>query len=171
MCGQDNSDKPRGGALAVLNPTTDLPGLSSAHLPPFRGDLAFHTPGSPSSRIATHARWTCGPGNDISSLDDLLIVIHKSGDLTQRPEDCGHFCQISFSRSAASLIEDGQALEIPLCTPISLEVGSEGIIGRRVSLFRNLHEETSSPSPTRLTGAVAEGIVGFNFFQPVSSVL
>ncbi|ROT34540.1 hypothetical protein SODALDRAFT_321537 [Sodiomyces alkalinus F11] len=171
MCGHDISDKPRGGALAVLSPTTPSPGPNRDHLPPCRGDLAFHTPGSPSSKIATHARWTRTPGDDVSCVEDLLVVIHESGDLTHKPEDCGLFRQFAFSRNTASVIGNGQALEIPLAPPISLEVGRHGIIGRRVSLFHNLHNLTDSSFSTTRMSVAAEGIVGFNFVLPVSSSL
>lgn len=62
-------------------------------------------------------------------------------------------------------MENGQAFEVPFCKLISLEVGSDGIIGRRVSLFHNSGKETNQPSSTQLTGAVVKGIVGFNFYN------
>lgn len=46
------------------------------------------------------------------------------------------------------------AIDVALATPVSLEVGNDGIIGRRVSLFSN--------SQTASRKLVAEGIIGFN---------
>ncbi|OLN96831.1 hypothetical protein CCHL11_02306 [Colletotrichum chlorophyti] len=152
MCGPDTCSKPRGGALAVLNQPFREPSspTSSQRL---RADLAFHTPGEPGSSFATHARITRGGGCDLLSLADMVVVIHKSGDLTRRPEDCGLFHRIPFT--GASVLEDGATLELTLQRPVSLQVGDDGIIGRRVSVFPK----------TEMENAVAEGIVGFNFMN------
>lgn len=75
----------------------------------------------------------------------------KSGDLSKRPQDCGLFQQLAFTN--ASVLEDGSTLELALNEPISLQVGDDGIIGRRVSIFPR----------AEMDNAVAEGIVGFNF--------
>lgn len=75
MCGPDMSNRPRGGALAVLNPTTTV---ESNVLRRLHGDLAFHTPGNPGSSTATHARWTRGDDgddSDLSSLEKMVFVI------------------------------------------------------------------------------------------------
>ncbi|TEA18748.1 hypothetical protein C8034_v011974 [Colletotrichum sidae] len=148
MCGPDTCTKPRGGALAVLN----QPFLQSEPTSPhaLRGDLSFHTPGNPSCAFATHARITSDGDSKANSLNDMVVVIHKSGDLTRKPEDCGLFQR--FALSNASVLEDG-TLELALNTPVSLQVGDEGIIGRRVSVF----------SDAGMSSALAEGIVGFNF--------
>ncbi|WYZ46749.1 hypothetical protein EsH8_IX_000974 [Colletotrichum jinshuiense] len=150
MCGPDTCTKPRGGALAVLNhPFSQHTSSASSYR--LRGDLAFHTPGKPGSSFATHARITSGENCDVQSLADMVVVIHKSGDLTRRPEDCGLFHRIAFS--GASLLEDGSTLELMLQSPVSLQVGDDGIIGRRVSVFPK----------AEMVDACAEGIVGFNF--------
>lgn len=155
MCGHDTSNRPRGGALAVLNPTMQ-------DEPVFRGDLAFHTPGNPGSATATHARWTCEAGCTTTTLGDLFVVIHQSGDMTRRSTDCGLLHQ--FALAKASIVPTGDALELALDEPISLQVGDSGIIGRRVSIF--------SRRPSSMTSqAVAEGIVGFNFMQPATASL
>ncbi|KZL85830.1 hypothetical protein CI238_05749 [Colletotrichum incanum] len=150
MCGPDTCTKPRGGALAVLNQPFSQPGATETRLR-LRGDLAFHTPGKPSSPFATHARITGGNDCDLQSLADIVVVIHKSGDLTRRPEDCGLFRRIAFS--SASVLENGSTVELALQSPISLQVGDDGIIGRRVSVFPK----------SEMENACAEGIVGFNF--------
>ncbi|GKT67030.1 hypothetical protein ColTof3_14369 [Colletotrichum tofieldiae] len=150
MCGPDTCTKPRGGALAVLNHPFTQPGATKTS-PKLRGDLAFHTPGKPSSPFATHARITGGNDLDLESLADIVVVIHESGDLTQRPEDCGLFRRIAFS--SATVLENGSTVELALPSPISLQVGDDGIIGRRVSVYPK--SETDN--------ACAEGVVGFNF--------
>ncbi|GKT46235.1 uncharacterized protein ColSpa_06416 [Colletotrichum spaethianum] len=81
----------------------------------------------------------------------MVVVIHKSGDFTRSAEDCGLFHRIAFS--GASILENGSTVELALRSPISLQVGDDGIIGRRVSVF----------SKSEMKDACAEGIVGFNF--------
>lgn len=83
----------------------------------------------------------------------LTLSHSSSGDLTRRPEDCGMFQQFQFSTTAKPF--NKAFIELPLDKPLSLEVGNEGIIGRRVSLYSR-----SAPSQV-----VAEGIVGFNFLS------
>ncbi|OHF03906.1 hypothetical protein CORC01_00768 [Colletotrichum orchidophilum] len=150
MCGPDTCTKPRGGALAVLNQPCSQPSPSALN-PRIRGDLAFHTPGKPGCTFATHARITGGEGCDLQSFSDMVVVIHKSGDLTRKPEECGLFHRFAFS--GASILENGSILELALQRPVSLEVGDDGIIGRRISIFPG----------TGMDNACAEGIVGFNF--------
>ncbi|KAF4981887.1 hypothetical protein FZEAL_2407 [Fusarium zealandicum] len=149
MCGPENTNRPRGGALVALNPPVNT--ISST----LRGDLAFHTPGSPASANATHARLTPSEECNMKELSDLHIVIHSSGDLSRDASDCGMFRQFAFP-SAPSKQQD-YFVELPLERPLSLEVGSEGIIGRRVSLYAGQHK------------IVAEGIVGFNFMSQEST--
>ncbi|KAH6975336.1 hypothetical protein BKA56DRAFT_88013 [Ilyonectria sp. MPI-CAGE-AT-0026] len=154
MCGPENTNRPRGGALVALNPP--IANVS----PPGNvcGDLAFHTPGSPGSATATHARLTPNEACDMKGLSDLYVVIHSSGDLTRSAWDCGLFRQ--FALPSATVTYDDEFVELPLDKPLSLEVGNEGIIGRRVSLY-------SRPSTGRDV-VVAEGIVGFNFMSQAS---
>lgn len=71
MCGPENTNRPRGGALAALSPPTSASQLRNS----IRGDLAFHTPGSPGSTSATHARLTPEEAYDTKSLSDLCVVI------------------------------------------------------------------------------------------------
>lgn len=68
--------------------------------------------------------------------------------------DCGLFRQFAFPSSAGG---DKGVVELSLDAPLSLEVGDDGIIGRRVSLY------SRPPSGQELL--VAEGIVGFNFLR------
>lgn len=74
----------------------------------------------------------------------------STGDLTKSVCDSGLFRQ--FRLPARWLRAD--TLEVALDRPVSLMVGGDGIIGRRVSMLgeRGLTEET----------LLADGIVGFN---------
>ncbi|KAF5539850.1 hypothetical protein FMEXI_8708 [Fusarium mexicanum] len=144
MCGPGYTNRPRGGALAALNPPINS--ISSN----ICGDLAFHTPGSPSSSRATHARLTPSEECSIKGFSDLYVVIH--GDLTRNASECGLFRQFSLHTSPTSR----EYVELPLQGPLSLEVGGDGIIGRRVSLYSRLASGDK---------IVAEGIVGFNFMS------
>ncbi|KAL7955931.1 hypothetical protein V8C34DRAFT_316015 [Trichoderma compactum] len=148
MCGPGITNKPRGGALAALTSPDN-----AGQLRTICGDLAFHTPGHPESNEATHVRLTPDAAYDARMLSNLQVVIHSSGDLTRRVEDCGTFRQFQFPTAAESF--DEAFIQLPLEKPLSLEVGSDGIIGRRVSLY-------SRSVPNHV---VAEGIVGFNFLS------
>ncbi|KAJ4263033.1 hypothetical protein NW762_006646 [Fusarium torreyae] len=121
MCGPETTDRPRGGALVALNPPVNS--FSS-----ICGDLAFHTPGSPASSSATHARLTPSEDCSIKELTNLQVVIQSQA-----------------------------FVELPLQGPLSLGVGGDGIIGRRVSLYSRLASGQDK--------IVAEGIVGFNFLS------
>ncbi|KAL7812107.1 hypothetical protein V8C44DRAFT_329749 [Trichoderma aethiopicum] len=112
---------------------------------------------------------------DARTLSDLLVVIQcvaslhlkyprpfvqltshsSSGDPRTRIEDCGTFKKFGFPTTAESFSQTQAFVELPLSKPLLLEVGNEGIIGRRVSLY-------AGASPGRV---VAEGIVGVNFLR------
>ena len=79
----------------------------------------------------------------------------SSGDPRKRIEDCGTFQKFGFPTTADSFSDTRAFVELPLSKPLLLEVGNEGIIGRRVSLY-------SGAAPNRV---VAEGIVGVNFLR------
>lgn len=81
--------------------------------------------------------------------------------MTRSADECGLFRQFSLCR-AVTASDDG-FVELLLDAPLSLEVGNDGIIGRRVSLYSH-----SSPGPDML---VAEGVVGFNFHSQIQSLL
>ncbi|KAF0645379.1 hypothetical protein FPSE5266_20029 [Fusarium pseudograminearum] len=148
MCGPENTNRPRGGALVSLNPPTNS---TSSRI---CGDLAFHTPGSPASSNATHARLTPNEECSIDKFSDLHVIIHTTGDLTRHASDCGLFRQFSLPTSPPT---SNNFVESQLQGPLSLEVGGDGIIGRRVSVYSRLS--------TGQNKIVAEGIVGFNFMS------
>ncbi|KAH7309532.1 hypothetical protein B0I35DRAFT_440190 [Stachybotrys elegans] len=139
MCGPENTNRPRGGAIVALGPP-GIPGPLQ-----LGGDLAFHTPGSPGSLTASHARLTPTREFSLEELQGLQVVIHYSGDMTRSAGECGLFRRLDLDGEYS-----GGYIELPLEKPLSLEVGNNGIIGRRVSLI-------SSQS------VLAEGIVGFNY--------
>ncbi|KAI9155143.1 hypothetical protein HJFPF1_07717 [Paramyrothecium foliicola] len=155
MCGPENTNRPRGGALAALASPSSFPSAVT-------GDLAFHTPGCPGSYEATHARWTPSEACRVSgNLTDLQVVIHCSGDMTRKAGDCGMFRQFVLPSTITVCNDD--FVELALDKPLSLAVGNDGIIGRRVSLC-------SRPS-CGTQEVVAEGIVGFNFLRPIQSAI
>lgn len=78
----------------------------------------------------------------------------KTGDLLQEIEECGKFYEFPLKAVSIKNESGAREIDVALATPVSLEVGNEGIIGRRVSLF--------SASPTASRRLVAEGIIGFN---------
>lgn len=76
--------------------------------------------------------------------------------------DCGLFRQLRLSATRSSLgggaHQDASFFEWPLPQALSLQVGSEGIIGRRVSVYAEDRDDERREQRTVL----AEGIVGFN---------
>ncbi|CEJ86914.1 hypothetical protein VHEMI04245 [[Torrubiella] hemipterigena] len=153
MCGPETCDRPRGGALVALNP----PVSNRASPASFSGDLTFHTPGSPSSQQATHVRLVPSSVETLRDWSNLNVVIHSTGDMTKDTKDCGRFREISFASCEA--VNDSGVYELLLNRPLSLEVGGDGIIGRRVSVC-------SRPRPSNDDIVMAEGIVGFNIAPP-----
>ena len=83
----------------------------------------------------------------------ILIRRSSSGDLTRNASECGLFRQFSLQTPPASQ----EFVELPLQGPLSLGVGGDGIIGRRVSLYSRLASGQDK--------IVAEGIVGLNFLS------
>ncbi|KAK9426585.1 hypothetical protein SUNI508_00112 [Seiridium unicorne] len=149
MCGPQTPrpSQSLGGALAVLSP----PPSASPVL--FSGHLVFHNApgGSAGSSIATHATFTA---SDASSLEGCMIGIHSTGDLRaseQSREMMLH--QFDFGGARPSLARS-RSTEILLDHPLEIGVGGKGIIGRKISVWRNMGDGEGV--------RVAEGIVGFN---------
>lgn len=69
--------------------------------------------------------------------------------MTKSASDCGLFRQLSLSSSGQA----GAFAEWTLPQSLSLQVGSDGIIGRRVSVYAGRDGDRNM---------LAEGIVGFN---------
>ncbi|AEO56668.1 hypothetical protein MYCTH_2301829 [Thermothelomyces thermophilus ATCC 42464] len=140
MCGPETpSATPRVGARVDLSSPTGRGSL---------GNLLFLNPSSPSSTHATHVRFhqrkeEPSPLGDRGDCDDVLVSIHMTGDLTKPLAESGLMRQFT-------LRGHSEGAEMPLGAAVSLQVGQDGIIGRRVSVRRG-HE------------LLADGIVGFNF--------
>ncbi|KAK0636126.1 hypothetical protein B0T17DRAFT_503605 [Bombardia bombarda] len=107
------------------------------------GNLLFLNPSSPSSPLATHARFSPKEGVVMDTDDSVLVSIHLSGDMTKSIKDCGLFRQFTLQNSS------DKAHQMVLDESLSLDVGQNGIIGRRVSMMKE----------GKLLG---DGIVGFN---------
>jgi len=151
MCGHEHTPSPIPRVGACVNFFSQDHG----HL----GNLVFHNPQTPTSPLATHAQFFSTDGLELR--DDLLVSIQfvtlepnplqglanrvsfasLSGDLTKPVAECGLFQQFSLSRRGGR--------EIVLEEYLTLDVGDDGIIGRRVSM-------------TKDGEFVADGIVGFN---------
>lgn len=81
MCGPEDTNRPRGGALAALNRPVDNGQFPRSNLV---GDLTFHTPGSPGSLEATHVRLTPETASVVNDLPDLRVVIQYAKPVAVR---------------------------------------------------------------------------------------
>ncbi|KAI1413559.1 hypothetical protein F5Y13DRAFT_188991 [Hypoxylon sp. FL1857] len=151
MCG-DHSRQSCGGALAVLTP----PLRSSRFAPPtMAGRLTFHDCGK-GSLIATHVTFTPNEnstGSSLASLDSCVVGIHETGDLTKSAIISPFLHKFSMAQGRPTSQNGGQeqSIEVSLSNPMKIEVGGDGIIGRRVTLWS---QHASDP--------IAEGIIGYN---------
>ncbi|KAI1768910.1 hypothetical protein GGR53DRAFT_476286 [Hypoxylon sp. FL1150] len=153
MCG-DQSRKSYGGALAVLS----LPARatrSSAPAPAGAGRLVFHDCGKGSS-TATHVTFTPDENDTTHSSANvglLVVAIHETGDLTKSAIISPFLHRFSMAQGHSASQDDRQdgSVEVPLTYPVKIEVGNDGIIGRRVSLWSQ-----------HATDPIAEGIIGYN---------
>ncbi|KAL7627207.1 hypothetical protein AAE478_003983 [Parahypoxylon ruwenzoriense] len=154
MCGS-HSRQSYGGALAVLTrPQRRYRPVSVA----MAGSLTFHDRGNGGS-TATHVTYTPGVNatNSLDGIDACVVVIHllvsETGDLTTSAIISPVLCRFSMAQGHRIPSENQQerSIEVPLTNPMRIEVGGEGIIGRRVTLWL---EQGSNP--------VAEGIIGYN---------
>ncbi|KAK0652799.1 hypothetical protein B0T16DRAFT_406838 [Cercophora newfieldiana] len=145
MCGPCHpSSTPRIGARVDFHSP-----IANARSMPL-GNLLFHNPSAPNSPLATHVRFSPPGPTEID--DELLVSIHLTGDLTKSVADSGLFQQFTLPQIR------GTGVEMALGESVSLEVGHDGIIGRRVSV-------------TSRGVLLADGIVGFNFGPSVAASL
>ncbi|KAF7535241.1 hypothetical protein G7054_g5562 [Neopestalotiopsis clavispora] len=179
MCGiqSPRPSQPLGGALAVLNaPTSSTP---SSRLQALSGHMVFHalpqdasSSSSYLSNLATHITYTPSSledaaGNDLSG---CVIGIHSTGDLRaprssssttsdsedseeEDQEEMSLLHRLDFSAAQPSVVRT-RSTEIRLEEPLEIGVGGSGIIGRKVSVWR----DSGNGRGVR----IAEGIVGFN---------
>lgn len=82
-----------------------------------------------------------------------MIGIHSGGDLRLAEQTGDMLYQIAFGRSRPSLTRN-PSTEVLLDEPLEIGVGGLGIIGRKISVWRNMGNGEGE--------RVAEGIVGFN---------
>lgn len=180
MCGiqSPRPSQPLGGALAVLNaPTSSAP---STRLQALSGHMVFHalpqddssSSTSCSSNMATHITYTPSSldNNDGHDLSGCVIGIHSTGDLRARrssssttsdsedseeedQEEMSLLHRLDFSAARPSVIRT-RSTELRLEEPLEIGVGGSGIIGLKVSVWR----DSGNGRGVR----IAEGIVGFN---------
>ncbi|KAL2152288.1 hypothetical protein VTH82DRAFT_5472 [Thermothelomyces myriococcoides] len=142
MCGPETESKtPRIGARVDLCSPAGRSGL---------GNLLFLNPSSPSSTQATHVQFhqlkeELSPLGDWGVYDGVQVTIHVTGDLTKPLAESGVMRQFILRGRR-------EGTGIPLGEAVSLQVGHDGIIGRRVSVRRG-------------DELLADGIVGFNSYQ------
>ncbi|KAI1293092.1 hypothetical protein F5Y03DRAFT_400183 [Xylaria venustula] len=149
MCG-DHSRVSSGGALAVMKPSSFTPGASQI---PLAGRLVFHNRTEERS-FATHAIFTADSycESDSDTAEPFLVRIHETGDLTKPATTSSSWATFSFSPAVGALVGgEIPSVEVKLGRPMKIEVGADGIIGRRVSVWTQ-----------EGVGPVAEGIVGYN---------
>ncbi|KAK4100208.1 hypothetical protein N658DRAFT_524991 [Parathielavia hyrcaniae] len=148
MCGEQTpSTTPRIGARVDFHPLSP-----QAHLP--LGNLLFLNPSSPASSHATHVRFQHHSKSPVTD-EAVLVSIHTTGDLTKPLGEAGVIQQFTlrYIHTPQGITED---VEMPLRAALSLNVGNDGIIGRRVSMRRG-------------EKLLADGIVGFNFPPELST--
>ncbi|KAI0964923.1 hypothetical protein F4678DRAFT_468063 [Xylaria arbuscula] len=148
MCG-DLSRVSGGGALAVMKPSQLTPGAS----PIPAGRLVFHNKTEERS-LATHAIFTADSSceSDSATAEPFLVRIHETGDLTKPATTSSAWATFSFSPAVGALVGgEIPSVEVRLGRPMKIEVGVDGVIGRRVSVWTQ-----------EGVGPVAEGIVGYN---------
>ncbi|KAI1422814.1 hypothetical protein F5Y12DRAFT_760719 [Xylaria sp. FL1777] len=150
MCGDHDSRSSAGGALAVLRPP---PFRTSSSPIPMAGRLIFHNRNK-ENPLATHAVFTADSSCEFQSraAEPLLVTIHETGDLTRPATTSPSWATFSLKLVVGALVSGKTpSVEVELGRPMRIEVGIDGIIGRRVSVWTQ-----------RGTGPIAEGIVGYN---------
>ncbi|KAM7202549.1 hypothetical protein V8F20_004338 [Naviculisporaceae sp. PSN 640] len=110
------------------------------------GNLLFLNPSSPTSSRATHVWFTGSSTTSSINGGNLMVSIHKSGDLTKPISESQILEQFSLPSPLSSTTHE---LATQLESPLSLDVGGDGIIGRRVTIHQGKRH-------------LADGIVGFN---------
>ncbi|KAI0527728.1 hypothetical protein F5B22DRAFT_1062 [Xylaria bambusicola] len=146
MCGDHHSRDVAGGALAVMSPS---PFTTTASIP-MAGRLVFYNR-TAENPIATHAMLTVDSSRP-STKESFLVRIHETGDLTKPASTSPSWASFTLQPVIGeSTIDDRTHAGLELGQPFKIEVGSDGIIGRRVSVWTQ-----------KGVGPIAEGIVGYN---------
>lgn len=149
----NNSRSSQGGALAVLSLSHDSSGSPvRSRVPIMAGRLLFQdkSPREPgSSQVVSLV-----PDQDqdlIALGDDCMIGIHETGDLTTSAIISPFKYRFGLQRSLGHDVYSQFQMQAQLSSPLPLGVGGEGIIGRRVTIWKR-----------NSTAPFAEGIIGYN---------
>ncbi|KAI1333046.1 hypothetical protein F5Y16DRAFT_393454 [Xylariaceae sp. FL0255] len=150
MCGDHGYRPAVGGALAVLSSPEHA---SESPETSIIGRLLFHGRDDGES-TATHAMFAPNSSQRLGSpvSKSLLAKIHETGDM-RRPavkSPCWATFRLVSATNLPEIAEDGK-MEGYMSSHVRIEVGSDGIIGRRVSLWAH---GASAP--------IAEGVIGYN---------
>ncbi|POS75656.1 hypothetical protein DHEL01_v205954 [Diaporthe helianthi] len=146
MCGgseKDLHDPRRIGALAVVS---DRSGLEQD----LSGQIVFFNDVDSKSTLATHVKFM--PFRSQRIPHDLRLKIFSTGDLTMPSSECKQIESFTLPMALASDVVEPSLLESRLAQKLLLEVGGEGVIGRRIAISSQAYPNT----------CMAEGIVGFN---------
>ncbi|KAI7778992.1 hypothetical protein LA080_001422 [Diaporthe eres] len=146
MCGgseKDLYDPRRIGALAVVS---DRSGLEQD----LSGRIMFFNDVDSKSTLATHVKFLPAKGKQIRH--DLTLTIFSTGDLTVPASECKQIESFTLPMTFRPDVVEPSPLESRLGQQLLLEVGGDGVIGRRIAI--------SSQGPSKT--CMAEGIVGFN---------
>lgn len=167
---QDLHNPQRFGALAILKPSASL----TKDNPSLSGQIVFFNEMDYNSPMATHVSLT-HIGTDACRGDlvftILCVILHftlticgffpptkvpfmlsSTGDLTIPSAQCTHFNRFKLPDIPKKDSSYGGTTQSKLAKDLLIQVGGDGIIGRRVSV-------SFSDSPSI---CLAEGIVGFN---------
>ncbi|KAK8034496.1 hypothetical protein PG993_009491 [Apiospora rasikravindrae] len=148
MCG-NNSRPSYGGAIAILNPLERIPGGLPSPETAVSGRLLFHS--ARDDTLATDATFVHDEDAGCGGEALYTIGIHKLGDLTTSALVSPFIHKFNLGGKDSDCNTEPRALSASLSHPLRIEVGHEGIIGRRVTVWKQ-----GGASP------LAEGIIGYN---------
>ncbi|KAK8100831.1 uncharacterized protein PG998_007765 [Apiospora kogelbergensis] len=148
MCG-DSSRQSCGGAIAILNPPERAAAGLTCIEAGVSGRLIFRS--ARNDALATDAVFTHNESDACGDETIYTIGIHKLGDLTTSALVSPFIHKFSLEERDSDCNAGARTLSASLNHPLRIEVGHEGIIGRRVTVWK---QGTISP--------LAEGIIGYN---------
>ncbi|KAK7953875.1 hypothetical protein PG996_014760 [Apiospora saccharicola] len=163
MCG-DTSRQSYGGAIAILNPLERISGGLPDMDTGVSGRLVFHS--ARDDTLATGATFTHAENVGCCDGTTYTIGIHKSGDLTTSAFVSPFIHKFSLDGKDPDRSSTGsRTLSTSLSHPLRIEVGHEGIIGRRVTVWK---QGGVSPLAEGIIGLVLAGGGGLGFRFPSS---
>ncbi|KAK7966626.1 uncharacterized protein PG986_000903 [Apiospora aurea] len=148
MCG-NNSRPSYGGAIAILNPPERVSGGLPSPEMSVSGRLLFHS--ARDDTLATDATFMHDENAGCGGGALYTIGIHKLGDLTTSALVSPFIHKFSLEGKDPDCDARPRTMSASLSHPLRIEVGHEGIIGRRVTVWKQ-----GGVSP------LAEGIIGYN---------